>query len=163
MWDKKPARVRYIGKKNERLSPLTVYNAYFLEYWQGVRNALHVLDDTGEIFNFNRFEDFEVLSDPDGVLNDDEALVQCAVCRYEGDLPDLIADKVYKAIGCDKNGYYLVMDESWDCYFYPPDAFQVIDDPQNILCRQSIYYSFYNEAEDIRQWFGEDRRNQKTC
>ena len=33
------------------------YPAYFLEYWQGDRNSLHVKCNTGEIVDFILFED----------------------------------------------------------------------------------------------------------
>jgi hypothetical protein len=46
----------------------------------------------------------------------------------------------------DKDGMYLVMDDTYCCYFYKPELFEIISDPYGILIEQSIYYS-YNESK----------------
>lgn len=111
-----------------------------MEYWQGQRNSLHVRGNDGKITDFNLLEDFVVLSDEDNLLNDYEATVRCITDRYD-DI-SLVSGSVYKAIGRDKDGLYLVMDESSDCYFYPADAFEVIYDEHGILTRRSVYYNY---------------------
>lgn len=50
--------------------------------------------------------------------------------------------KEYKAIGRDKNGLLLVMDDSYCCYFHPTNVFKIIDDPYGILEKTSVYYNF---------------------
>lgn len=141
-WDKSPAIVRYIGNSNKQFTNGNQYEAFFLEYWQGVRNSLHVRNNSGEITDFNRFEDFEVISDKDNVLNFYEALVRCITHKYDGLKLELRYGKEYKAIGCDKDGYFLVMDESYDCYFYPHEFFKIINDEHSILAQRSVYYNY---------------------
>ena len=41
--------------------------------------------------------------------------------------------KEYKAIGRDKDGLYLVMDNSYCCYFYSPECFEIVSDEYGIL------------------------------
>ena len=110
-----------------------IYNAYFLEYWQGNRDSLHVKGENGEIEDFIPLSDFEVLEDIDDVLNTKEASVRCITHKYDNKLFDLTYGKEYKAIGFDLYGRYLVMDDSWDCYFYLPKEFEIISDPHQIL------------------------------
>jgi hypothetical protein len=136
----RPAIVRYAGVKNEKFTPGNEYEAFFVEYWQGQRNSLHVRGNDGKITDYNSFEDFVVLSDEDNLLNDYEATVRCITDKYD-DI-SLVSGSVYKAIGCDKDGLYLVMDESFDCYFYPSEDFEIVCDEHGILKRQSIYYSY---------------------
>ena len=136
-----PAIVRYIGKSNDKFTTGNEYEAFFLEYWQGVRHSIHVRDNYGEISDFIPFEDFKVVSDEDNVLNLYEAIVKCISHKYEDTISGLIYGKEYTAIGCDKDGLFLVMDESFDCYFYPSDIFEVINDEHSILKRNSVYYS----------------------
>ena len=141
-WDKSPAIVRYIGNSNKQFTNGNQYEAFFLEYWQGVRNSLHVRNNSGEITDFNRFEDFEIISDEDNVLNFYEATVRCTSHQFDGVDLELRYGKEYKAIGCDKDGYFLVMDESYDCYFYPPEFFEIINDEHGILAQRSVYYNY---------------------
>lgn len=110
-----------------------IYNAYFLEYWQGSRDSLHVKGENGEIKDFVSLSDFEILEDIDDVLNTKEAIVRCITHQYYNELSDLTYGKEYKAIGFDLYGRYLVMDDSWDCYFYLPKEFEIISDPHQIL------------------------------
>lgn len=139
----KPAIVKYIGESNSKFTNGRVYNAYFLEYWQGNRNSLHVENNEGEITDFNPFKDFEVISDDDNVLNTYEALVRCVTHQFDEYICGLTYGETYKAIGRDKDGMYLVMDDSWDCYFYAPECFEVIEDVHGILAYQSCYYSYH--------------------
>ena len=124
------------------------YKAYFLEYWEGKRNSLHVCGNDGEIHDFIPFEDFEVIRDADNVLNYYEATVRCITHDYDDELLDLTYGKTYKAIGRDADGMYLVMDESYCCYFYPAQDFEIVDDPHDILSHQSCYYSYYGSKDD---------------
>lgn len=142
-WQKKPAIVRYIGKSNVKFTNGRQYEAFFLEYWEGVRNSLHVRDNDGTITDFNPFEDFEILSDEDDVLNYHEATVRCITYKHDNRASSLVFGKEYKAIGRDKDGLYLVMDESYCCYFYQADDFEIINDEYGILSQRSIYYNFH--------------------
>ena len=83
-WIKKPAVVRYIGVSNDRFTTRNLYDAYFVEYWQGKRNSLHVSDNSGKVTDFNPFEDFEIVSDEENLLNTYEAVVRCISHNYEG-------------------------------------------------------------------------------
>ena len=141
-WDKTPAIVRYIGESNQQFTNGKQYKAFFLEYRQGVRNILHVRDNSGEISDFTTVEDFEVIIDEDNVLNLNEATVRCITHKYDGSMLELKYGRGYKAIGCDKDGFFLVMDESYDCYFYPPEFFEVIQDEKGILTQRSIYCNY---------------------
>ena len=136
---KVPAKVRYIGPPSEEFTRGRVYPAYFLEYWQGKRESQHVRGDSGRISDFNLLGDFEVVEDGDHVLNCYEAVVKCVTHRYDGMRFGLTFGKEYKAIGRDRDGLYLVMDESSDCYFYPPDVFEVVSDAHDLLSHQSVY------------------------
>lgn len=118
------------------------YLAYFLEYWQGVRNSLHVKCNTGEIVDFIPFEDFIVINDEDNVLNYKEAIVKCISKESKDDLLEIKYGNLYKALGIKKDERtnklaYLVMDESYDCYFYPSNYFVIIEDDYNILNESS--------------------------
>ena len=110
-----------------------VYNAYFLEYWQGNRDSLHIKGENGKIEDFVPLSDFEILEDIDDVLNTKEAIVKCVTHNYDAELFDLTYGKEYKAIGFDVYGRYLVMDDSCDCYFYLPKEFEIISDQHQIL------------------------------
>jgi hypothetical protein len=154
MIDMKPAIVRYEGKSEGSKGKFThgkCYEAFFLEYWEGVRDSLHVRGDDGLVTDFNKFEDFTVISDDDNLLNDYEAIVRCVTHDYDDELFDLNYDVEYKAIGRDKDGMYLVMDESYCCYFYEPDCFEIVEDKHGILSRRSVYYS-YNGGDEIQKW-----------
>ncbi len=139
----KPAIVQYHGKACAKFTPGRQYEAYFIEYWEGVRSSLHVRGNDGIITDFNALEDFSVLSDEDHLLNDYEAVLLCVTHRYDEPFSGITYGKTYKAIGRDKDGLYLVMDNSYCCYFYPPELFQVLRDDHGILGRQSVYYSFH--------------------
>lgn len=139
-WQKRPAIVRYIGKTNNGFTNGKEYEAFFVEYWGDVRNNLHVRDNSGEITNWNQFEEFEVISDEDNVLNLYEARVRCIAYKYKSPmLFELKYGSEYIAIGCDKHGNYLVKDESGLCYYYPPDYFEVVNDEHGILSHRTIY------------------------
>ena len=122
----KPATVRYNGPSDEKFSHGKCYEAFFLEYWEGERDSLHVRGNDGRVTDFNKFEDFTVISDEDNLLNDYEAIVKCVTHAYDGELFDLNYGSLYKAIGRDKDGMYLVMDESFCCYFYDPNCLMII-------------------------------------
>lgn len=142
-----PAIVKYIGKDNKKFTHGKTYDAYFVEYWEGKRNSLHVRGDDGRVTDFNPLEDFEVISDEDNLLNDYEAVVCCKTHEYEDDIIGLTYGKTYKAIGRDREGLYLVMDNSYCCYFYPPDIFDISKDDHGILNRRSVYYSYHGGDE----------------
>lgn len=136
------AIVKYIGTENDLFTPEKEYEAYFVEYWEGKRESLHVLADDGKIHDFIPLSDFEIISDPHNVLNFYEAKVKCITHRFDDELFDITYGKIYSAIGRDRNGMYLVMDESYCCYFYDSEDFEIIDDPHGILSRESVYYSY---------------------
>ncbi|MDD4688689.1 MAG: hypothetical protein PHE51_02950 [Eubacteriales bacterium] len=141
-YDKKPAIVKYIGEETNEFSCGKEYYAYFLEYWQGERVSLHVKGNSGEITDFNPFEYFEVASDQDNVLNMNEAIVECLTHNFDDTLLDIKYGRQYRALGRDKDGYYLIMDESYDCYFYPAGYFKIIDDKFDLLSYHTLYYSY---------------------
>jgi len=138
----KPAVVKYNGIDNDRFTHGHLYDAYFLEYWEGKRDSMHVRGDDGDITDFNHFEDFSIVSDEDNLLNDYEAIVRSISHKTDEIIGGLTFGKEYRAIGRDKDGMFLVMDDSFCCYFYNPDNFEIIDDPHGILERQSVYYSY---------------------
>ena len=145
IYNKKPAIVKYIGEKeNEEFSYGKEYDAFFLEYWQGKRDSLHVKGNSGEITDFNPFEDFEVILDEDNVLNRNEAIVECLTHNFDEEVFGVKYGKQYKALGRDKDGLYLIMDETYDCYFYAPGYFKIIEDKHGLLSRCSLYYNFDN-------------------
>ncbi len=139
----KPAIVQYQGRSCKKFTRNKQYEAYFLEYWEGIRNSLHVRGNDGQITDFNEFEKFTVLSDEDDLLNTYEAEVLCLTHRYDDPICGLTYGKTYKAIGRDRDGFYLVMDDSYCCYFYRPEWFRVLKDDHGILSRQSVYYNFH--------------------
>ena len=142
-YSKVPAKVRYIGPPSEEFTQGEVYSAYLLEYWEGKRDSLHVKGNSGRISDFNPFEYFEVVEDEDDVLNLHEATVRCVTHRFDEMVTGLKFGREYKAIGRDRDGLYLVKDESSDCYFYSPDFFEIVSDEHDLLSHQSIYYSFH--------------------
>lgn len=147
----KPAVVRYNGKSNRKFTKGKTYEAFFLEYWEGVRDSLHVRGNDGLVTDFNKFEDFTVISDEDHLLNDNEAIVRCVTHDYDDELFGLSYGCEYKAIGRDREGMYLVMDETHCCYFYEPDCFEIVEDKHGILGRRSVYYS-YNGGDEIQKY-----------
>ena len=116
-----------------------VYNAYFLEYWQGKRDSLHVKGEDGAIVDFIPLSDFEIISDEDNVLNNDEAIVKCVVHDYDNEVFAVKYGKKYKALGINNYGLYLVVDESGDCYFYLNSMFEIVNDKSNILDKDKHY------------------------
>lgn len=81
------------------------------------------------------------MEDVDNVLNTHEATVRCITHEYDNELFDLTYGKKYKAIGRDRDGLYLVMDDSHDCYFYLPTCFEIVSDEYDILSHRSVYFS----------------------
>ena len=147
----KYAIVRYIAESTELFTQGQTYKAFFVEYWQGKRDSLHVKANDGKIHDYVHFENFEIIEDTNNVLNMYEADVKCITHDYDEELLELNYGQVYKAIGCDIDGLYLVMDESMDCYFYHPNCFEIINDPHGILNNQSVYYSFYGQANNAKR------------
>lgn len=137
----KPAIVKYIAKSNHKFTKDKLYKAYFIEYCQGEHNSLHVRGNDGTITDFNHLEDFEIISNEGNLLNDYEATVQCITHKYDHLICGITLGKEYKAIGRDKNGLLLVMDDSYCCYFYSNEVFKIIDDPYGILEETSIYFN----------------------
>jgi hypothetical protein len=166
---RKPAIVKFIGDQTEyRQKPRSsgscpqeqqtgeyeflngkTYEAYFVEYFADVRNALHVKGEDGEIHAPVRFEHFTVISDPDHVLADYEAMVRFTTHRYEKrwkqEPQKPIFGKTYKAIGKDNHGRYLIVNEHGMDKFYPAEDFEILEDPHGILQFQSIYDDFCGE------------------
>ena len=108
----KPAVVRYNAKSNRKFTKGKLYEAYFIEYWEGERTSLHVRGNDSTITDFDHL-----------------------ICG-------ITFGKEYKAIARDKNGLLLVMDDSYCCYFYPTNVFKIIDDTYGILEKTSVYYNF---------------------
>ena len=104
----KAAIVKYVGSDSDKFTNGNEYDAFFLEYWDGKRDSLHVRGNDGRVTDFNPFEDFEVVSDEDNLLNDHEAKVRCINPKYGDLIAGLTFGKEYKAIGRDKDGLYLV-------------------------------------------------------
>ena len=148
----KPAIVEYAGISNEKFTKGNRYETYFLEYWEGVRDSLHVRGNDGKVTDFNPFEDFIVISDDDNLLNNYEATVKCITHRFDHMISGLTYGKEYKAIGRDKSGMFLVKDNSACCYFYNPADFIIVDDPHSILTRRSVYYSYYGGDDEIQKY-----------
>lgn len=148
----RPAIVQYTAKSNKKFIYGHQYEAYFLEYWEGHRTSLHVRGNDGRVTDFNPFEDFRVLSDPDNLLNTNEAVVRCITHKFDDLIAGLTYGKEYKAIGRDKDGLYLVMDNSYCCYFYSPECFEIVSDEYGILSRRSVYYSFHGGGDEIKKY-----------
>lgn len=148
----KPAVVRYNTKSNRKFTKGKLYEAYFIEYWEGERTSLHVRGNDGTITDFNPLEDFEVISDEGKLLNNYEATVQCITHKYDHFMCCVTFGKEYKAIGRDKNGLLLVMDDSYCCYFYPNDVFKIIDDPYGILTKLVFIIIFVVDTISIKQF-----------
>lgn len=138
------AKAKFIGLESNYSGKFThgkIYDAYFLEFWQGERKSLHVRGNDGKISDFNSIDDFEIIEDRDNVLNNYEAIVRCINHKFDDQLFDLNFGKEYRTIGIidsDTMGFcYLVMDESYDCYFYSPEFFEIVADPYNLLDREN--------------------------
>ncbi len=124
-----------------------IYDAFFLEYWCGKRESLHVIDNQGELTDFNDINDFEIVSDPDHLLNLHEAIVLCLSNAYD-EIFELKCGKTYTAIGRDKGRMFLIKDETGDCYFYPAYHFKIIEDKYEILSHKTLYFDFWDAFEE---------------
>ncbi|MBR6030033.1 MAG: hypothetical protein IKP40_13190 [Clostridia bacterium] len=147
----KPAIVEYKGISNEKFTAGKRYEAFFLEYWEGVRNSLHVRGNDGRVTDFHPFEDFIVIADDDNLLNSYEARIRCVTHRLDGLIGGLTYGEEYKAIGRDKAGLFLVKDDSACCYFYDPSDFIILDGPHGILAKRSVYYSYHGGDDEVRK------------
>ena len=147
----KPAIVRYIGTSDEQFTNGQTYEAFFVEYWEGERNSLHVRGNNGRVTDFNPLEDFEIISDEDNLLNFNEATVRCITHEFDDLLSGVTYGEEYKESGRDKDGMYLVLDDSNCCYFYPASDFEIVADEHNILSRRSVYYS-YNGGDEVKKY-----------
>ena len=143
----KPAIVEYQGSSNDKFTHGMQYEAFFLEYWEGKRDSLHVRGNDGQITDLNPFEDFIVVSDEDNVLNDYEATVRCITHKFDDLIGGLSYGKEYQAVGRDKAGLFLVKDDSSCCYFYNPSFFEIIEDSHGILGRRSVYYNYHQTGD----------------
>lgn len=158
---KKPAIIKYMGEplkyqhiargvEEEILTVGKLYEAYFLEYVEGVRNAVHVKCNDGIIRYHIHIEDFEIISDEDKVLNQNEAIVKCITHEFDDDFMYITYGKEYKVIGKHEDGSYLVMDDALWCYDYSADFFEIISDPCGILSDSVDCYWFYGkESSEI--------------
>ena len=138
----KPAVVRYNAKSSCKFTKGKLYEAYFIEYWEGKCTSLHVRGNDSTITDFNHLEDFEIISDEGNLLNNYEATVQCITHKYDHFMCCVTFGEEYKVIGRDKNRLILVMDDSYCCYFYPNNVFKIINYPYGILEETSVYYNF---------------------
>lgn len=129
-----------------RFLPGEIYPAYFLEYWQGKRESLHVVDALGERGHYIPLRDFEIVEDKDDVLNLKEAVIRCITHKFDEKLFGLSYGKEYIALGrCgrkDTKGGYLVMDESRDCYCYTQHYFEIVSDPYGLLDEDTGQYVY---------------------
>lgn len=101
------------------------YKAYFLDYCQGQRDVLEVAAENGEILTYVPLADFEIVADEDNVLKDTYIMVKCIKATQK----DLTLNKKYKALKTDKaNKWYYVLDNSQDCYYYPKELFQIVEE-----------------------------------
>ena len=73
----KHAIVRYIAESTELFTKGQTYKAFFVEYWQGKRDSLHVKANDGKIHDYVHFGNFEIIEDVNNVLNMYEAEVKC--------------------------------------------------------------------------------------
>ena len=151
---KKPALVKFIGDSkqyNDLVKTGDEYYAFFLEHWGNERSNLNVLDKSGDINDWYRLDDFEVIEDKDNVLNDYYAVVKCIKEDVNKDLEAPKVGKEYQAIAVrSEDGLYLVQDESGLDYFYPPEMFEIISDPNGVLQPfTSIVVYDFNYSFDI--------------
>jgi len=172
-YKKKPAIVKYIGEpgKYQYMAHHTekqifvvgdLYEAYFLEYVEGTRDAVHVKCNDGEIrYLYVQLSDFEIISDEDNVLNSDEAIVRCITHEFDDELAYIKYGHEYKAIGKYEDGSFLVMDESYCCYDYSPEFFEIISDPHGVLEGEQDCYWFHAvdpDDYDIAHEFSSNHR-----
>ena len=107
------------------------YKAYFLDFLQGTRDVLDVEAENQEVLSFVPLQDFEIVSDEYGILEDKRAIVKCIKCKGAQDLQ---VGKNYIALkrSKDKTKFY-ILDDSKDCYYYSSDFFVVVEDKDNLL------------------------------
>lgn len=107
------------------------YRAYFLDYCQGERNVLEVAGENDRLETFIPISDFEIISDDYQILQDKYAIAKCV--KSNGQM-DLTLNKNYKILKKlpNKNHFY-VLDDSCDCYYYPSDNFEIIEDKYGLL------------------------------
>lgn len=151
-WPMRPAKVMYIGKACYLFTNFTkgkIYDAYFLDFWHGSRCILHVKGDDGSIDRNCELTDFFIISDSDNVLNTFEATVKFDDDGSAKKFPDLTIGHSYRALGCDKDGYFLVIDDSCESYFYKSSHFRIICDPHDLLCKPTIYFSKFASPGDL--------------
>ena len=104
-------------------------------FWKGTCiTSLHVKGEDGQISDFIPICDFDIIEDRDDVLNTYEATVKCITqwCN-------LTYGKEYKAIGYNTSDSLLVMDDSDDCYFYPREYFEILEDNHGILDKERAF------------------------
>jgi hypothetical protein len=105
------------------------YKAYFLDYCQGVRDVLEVETELGTVETFIPLSDFKIVSDEFDILNEKHAIV---VCLNADNQKDLTEGKRYKALK-KREGQLYILDDSSDCYYYPKELFEIIEDKDGIL------------------------------
>lgn len=116
------------------------YEAFFLDFCQGIRDVLDVENASGERLDFVPIEDFQIIDDKYGVLQDKRAIVKCIVERT-----DLTLGKEYIALKLDKsNKQYYVLDDSKDCYYYAKELFVVVEDKHMILEKNKKIKLFFS-------------------
>ena len=161
LYKKKPAKVEYIESITHCYPNITsgkVYSAYFIEYWQGERRNLHLKNDKGVIDYWYDLKDFKIIEDVDYVLNFKEAKVRCIRESHSfselalGNI-ELTNGKEYIAIGIGgglMGGLCLILEVSYDHYFYPHAMFEIVSDPDNFLDSVDgiIVYEFVNTFDD---------------
>lgn len=143
------AKVRYIGKSNRDFTNGNTYDAYCIEFVEGVRDGIVVKNNDGYKKDLNHLRDFEILNDPDNVLNSYYAVVECTTHDYDDEFLAVLYGKLYKAIGQDKYGNYLIEDDEMCCYFYSCKDFQIIYDPHFLLGHTSIEYDYGGPVEEV--------------
>ena len=146
-----PAKVLYIGENDVAQKGFVIgneYDAYLVEYRKGVRNIIHVRNDFGIIVDNISINEFNVVSDPGGIFELKEAKV--TFIKPNKKFPKLTYGKQYQAIGCDKYSYFLVKDDSKNCYFYESSLFKIDSDPEDILSHETVYGNlFWDEFNHI--------------
>ena len=116
------------------------YNALFTEFFGIKRSNLWIINDLGEAEYFYELEDFEVISDPDGVLKDHRATLKCIK-----DITGITLGKKYRAIGKNTTDY-LICDDWLKTTFFPKEYFEILEDVDGIL---SDEYEAYNWGQII--------------
>ena len=108
-----------------------LYKAFFLDYCQGERNVIEVQTENGEVIDYVPINDFEIIEDRYNVLNDKIARIKCVNVNGQKDLQ---IGKEYIALKSNEDRtMFLVLDDSFDTYYYPKENFTVLDDKDKIL------------------------------